>query len=149
AAERAAAEKAAADQAAAERAAADKAAADQAAAERAAAEKAAADQAAAERAAADEPARGRVKLADTVRPKYAKIRPDQWGALDRIARELMDARTRIGGPRITSNTLIRIAIDALVATEGSLTGNHETEVRARYFKELGIRNSQIPGDQDS
>ncbi|MFF2751086.1 hypothetical protein ACFVVA_36820 [Kitasatospora sp. NPDC058048] len=77
----------------------------------------------------------------TVRPKYAQIRPDQWTGLDELARTLMDARTVIGGPRITANTLIRVAIDALLATRGSLVGNEEEELRRRYFQTLGIKEN--------
>ncbi|MGW2255116.1 hypothetical protein ACWCXH_33765 [Kitasatospora sp. NPDC001660] len=101
---------------------------------------------------ASQPAAGRPKAAEkqpSVRPKYAQIRSDQWTGLDETARMLMDARTRIGGPRITANTLIRVAIDALLATRGSLVGNEEDELRRRYFETLGIRNIPKSGQQDS
>lgn len=77
---------------------------------------------------------------ERVRPKYAQIRPDQWADLDVLARELMDERTT-RGRRITANTLIRIAIDALLAQRGGLVGNDEDELRANYFRSLGVRKS--------
>lgn len=85
---------------------------------------------------------------DRVRPKYAQIRPDQWNDLDAIARDLMDSRTD-RGRRITGNTLIRIAIDALVAQKALLVGNDEEQLRAAYFERLGIQKSQHTRDQES
>lgn len=84
---------------------------------------------------------------DRVRPKFAQIRPSQWNGLDALARDLMDSRTG-KGRRITANTLIRVAIDALLAQEGLLVGNDEDELRANYFKSLGIRDTKTREDQD-
>ena len=72
------------------------------------------------------------------RQKFVQIRPDQWTDLDALARELMDSRT-LRGERITSNTLIRIAIDALLAQRGHLVGNNEAELRSAYFRALGLQ----------
>ena len=61
-------------------------------------------------------------------PKQARLREDQLGDLDRIARSLnryRETRTE----RITSNTLIRVAIDALLARSGELEGDTEAQLR--------------------
>lgn len=84
---------------------------------------------------------------DRVRPKFAQIRPSQWNGLDALARDLMDSRTD-KGRRITANTLIRIAIDALLAQESLLVGNDEDELRANLFKSLGIKNTKTQEVQD-
>ncbi|MBV9023721.1 MAG: hypothetical protein JO362_07975 [Streptomycetaceae bacterium] len=84
---------------------------------------------------------------EKVRPKYAQIRADQWTDLDELARELMDARTA-KGRRITANSLIRVAIDALLADRDNLVGNDEEQIRANYLKKLGLVKDEMPGEQD-
>ena len=78
---------------------------------------------------------------DRLRPKYAQIRPDQWGDLDDLARKLQDARSRKGGERITANTLIRIGIDLVLASAGHLAGDTELQIREVLFEQLGIETS--------
>jgi len=87
------------------------------------------------------PPAGKAAGAGRVRPKYAQIRGDQQTELDVLARELMDARTS-GGRRITANTLIRVAIDTLLAQRHLLVGNDEEELARNYFKSLGIQESK-------
>ncbi len=85
--------------------------------------------------------------AERVRPKFTQIRSDQWNELDSLSRELMDKRTG-KGRRITSNSLIRIAIDALLAQRAQMVGNDEDELRAHYFKTLGLPEPQTPRIQE-
>ncbi|WP_331719450.1 hypothetical protein [Streptomyces sp. NBC_01174] len=86
--------------------------------------------------------------AENVRPKYTAIREDQWADLDALARELMDARSR-KGRRITSNSLIRVAIDALLAQRDQLVGDDETELRVNYLRTLGVQESGSQEQPDS
>jgi hypothetical protein len=71
-------------------------------------------------------------------PKTAQITQSQWTELDALARELHYART-VRGSRITSNTLIRIAISGLLAHEGRLHGNNEDELLASWLEFLQER----------
>lgn len=50
--------------------------------------------------------------------------------------DLMAKRTRRGGPRITNNTLIRVALDGLLASRRDLTGNDEDELRDSFLQLL-------------
>lgn len=77
--------------------------------------------------------------------KYVPFRPDQLTNLDVIARELMAARSVKGGPRITANTLIRIAVDSLVELRERLSGDNEAALRRAWFDALGI-NEAAEGD---
>ncbi|MBS2966016.1 hypothetical protein KGA66_23430 [Actinocrinis puniceicyclus] len=74
------------------------------------------------------------------RPKTAQIRVDQWSSLDELARELHDARS-VKGERITANTLIRVAIDGLVAHGGRLHGDTEEQLMASWLEFLGERKA--------
>ena len=67
------------------------------------------------------------------RPKTAQIRADQWSSLDELARDLHDARS-VKGERITANTLIRIAIDGLVAHGDRLHGDTEAQLLASWLE---------------
>jgi hypothetical protein len=71
-------------------------------------------------------------------PKTAQITQGQWTELDALARELHYART-VRGSRITSNTLIRVAISGLLAHEGHLHGNNEDELLASWLEFLQAR----------
>jgi hypothetical protein len=62
--------------------------------------------------------------------KEARVREDQYVALSRLVRVLARRRTDRSGPRLTENTLIRIAIDLLLARADGLAGNTEDEIRA-------------------
>lgn len=74
------------------------------------------------------------------RPKQAMIRSDQQTSLDELARDLHDARSS-KGERITANTLIRIAIDGLVAHGSRLHGDTEEELLASWLEFLGGRKA--------
>ena len=74
------------------------------------------------------------------RPKTAQIRADQWTSLDELARELHDARS-VKGERITANTLIRVAIDGLVAHGARLHGDGEAQLLAAWLEFLGERKA--------
>ncbi len=60
--------------------------------------------------------------------KEARIRLDQADALAQLTRRLNRARSG-GGERITDNTLIRVAVDVLLARSDRLAGTTETELR--------------------
>jgi hypothetical protein len=62
--------------------------------------------------------------------KEARLREDQFIALSRLVRILARRRTARSGPRLTENTLIRIAIDLLITRADQLTGDTEDEIRA-------------------
>jgi hypothetical protein len=65
---------------------------------------------------------------DQYERKEARLRDDQYGRLTAASRRLN--RQRKGeGERITENTLIRVAIDMLLAQEGTLEGKTETDLR--------------------
>jgi len=59
--------------------------------------------------------------------KEARIRLDQADALAQLTRRLNRARSG-GGERITDNTLIRVAIDVLLAKSDRLIGTTEKEL---------------------
>jgi hypothetical protein len=62
--------------------------------------------------------------------KEARLREDQFIALSRLVRILARRRTTRSGPRLTENTLIRVAIDLLLTRAGQLAGDNEDEIRA-------------------
>lgn len=70
-------------------------------------------------------ARG-ARFEDFVR-KEARFRPDQLAALTEHARALNRAKGP-AGDRITENTLIRVAVDLLLAEPGRLNGRSEDEL---------------------
>lgn len=72
------------------------------------------------------------------RPKQVMVRGDQQTKLDELARGLHDARS-VKGERITANTLIRIAIDGLVAHEVRLHGDTEEQLLASWLEFLDER----------
>lgn len=69
----------------------------------------------------------------------ARLRPDQVTALGDLVRQLQRAR-RTRDERITSNTLLRIAVDLLLARADDLAGDGEGDLRAS----LGIPESGTP-----
>ncbi|MEU5547181.1 chromosome segregation ATPase [Streptomyces sioyaensis] len=74
-------------------------------------------------------------------PKYVQLRGDQQIELDVVARELQAARTH-KGERITANTVIRVAVDAILAHREHLVGDTEEELRTNlldYIDELQKR----------
>jgi hypothetical protein len=62
--------------------------------------------------------------------KEARLREDQVLALGKLARRLNRAKSASNpSERITENTLIRVAVDALLANEGYLLGESEDDLR--------------------
>lgn len=74
------------------------------------------------------------------RPKQLMIRSDQQTQLDDLARDLHDARS-VKGERITSNTLIRVAIDGLLAHSGRLHGDTEEQLLSSWLDFLDERKA--------
>lgn len=80
------------------------------------------------RTASTRPAPGEWARYDEYERKEARLRPDQYGRLSTTSRALNRAR-RGQGERITENTLIRVAIDLLLARDQEITGTTEAEIR--------------------
>ena len=66
--------------------------------------------------------------------KEARLREDQFIALARLVRILARRRSSRSGPRLTENTLIRVAIDVLLARADQLAGDTEEEIRASALR---------------
>lgn len=77
--------------------------------------------------------------------KEARLREDQFVALGRLVRILARRRINRSGPRLTENTLIRVAIDLLISRAEQLTGDTEAEIRASA---LASHQPPIPTDPD-
>lgn len=73
------------------------------------------------------PAPERVHYSSLVR-KEARLRDDQIESLTLRARKLSRHKT-VTDQRITDNTLIRVAVDLLLAHEADLSGTSEAELR--------------------
>ena len=74
-------------------------------------------------------------------PKYAQLQPvnlrlreDQLTALAELERVVMKRRKQKGGERITKNTLIRVAVDYLIANADRLEGDDESELLETFGK---------------
>ncbi len=74
-------------------------------------------------------------------PKYAQLQPvnlrlreDQLTALAELERVVMRRRKQKGGERITKNTLIRVAVDYLIANADKLEGDTEEEILNLFKK---------------
>jgi hypothetical protein len=78
--------------------------------------------------------RGLAKFALLTR-KDARVRADQDAALTALAKTLMRRRPA-KAERITENTLIRVAIDLLLAHADELRGSTEDELRGSVTSEL-------------
>lgn len=63
-------------------------------------------------------------------PKQVRLRADQLEALTVISRRLSRAKPT-GGERITENTLIRVAVDALLVVQERLIGESEGDLNER------------------
>ena len=61
--------------------------------------------------------------------KEVRLREDQYVALSGLVRVLGRRRVRRNGPRLTENTLIRVAIDVLLSRSHRLLGDTEDELR--------------------
>lgn len=70
-----------------------------------------------------------------LRTKYAQIHTDQLDDLTPLARELQDAK-QSDAPRITENTLIRVAVDLLLELEPLLYGDTEEEIRENLLRQV-------------
>lgn len=75
----------------------------------------------------------------TFEPKPTRQRRDQLDWIEGKRKELNSLRGR-AGERLTDNTLIRVAVDLLIANGDRLAGTTEAELRAS----LGIRDSDLP-----
>ena len=60
--------------------------------------------------------------------KETRLREEQQNGLTLLARRLSRAKES-GGERITENTLIRVAVDLLLARSAELAGSDETALR--------------------
>lgn len=78
---------------------------------------------------------------ESLTPKYVPMRGDQLIELDALAREIQDARTR-KGERITANTLIRVAVDVILARRTALVGDTEEELRTNFLDYLARLDSR-------
>jgi hypothetical protein len=96
--------------------------------------------------------RGLAKFARLTR-KDARVRADQDAALTALAKTLMRRRPA-KAERITENTLIRVAIDLLLAHADELRGSTEDELRDSVTSELSdfgtstFRNAGTPAVTD-
>ena len=87
--------------------------------------------------------RGLAKFARLTR-KDARVRADQDAALTAFAKTLMRRRP-VKAERITENTLIRVAIDLLLAHADELRGSTEDELRRlRHFRTSSLRDFRTP-----
>lgn len=78
--------------------------------------------------------------------KETRVREDQYAELTALARSLM--RDRVSRrERITENTLIRVAIDLLLAHRDQLRGSHEDELRRSVTS--GVPDFRSPKARDS
>ncbi len=99
------------------------------------------------------PVRGSAKYARLTR-KETRVREDQYVALTQLARALMRRRTD-RRERITENTLVRIAIDLLLANADQLVGDSEKELLQSVTSEhphsrtSGVPNTATAGVPDS
>ncbi len=64
-------------------------------------------------------------------PEEARLRGDQVDSLASLARRITRQKPARGGERITENTLIRVAVDWLLAQEPYIGGSSEEEIRRR------------------
>ena len=99
------------------------------------------------------PVRAAAKYARLTR-KETRVREDQYVALTQLARALMRRRTD-RRERITENTLVRVAIDLLLANADQLVGDSENELLQSVTSERthsgtsGVPDSAAAGAPDS
>jgi hypothetical protein len=74
------------------------------------------------------PSASRGRIFDQFDRKEARLRSEQYQQLTDVSRGLNRLRHR-EGERITENTLIRVAVDLLLARQDDLAGNTEDELR--------------------
>ena len=81
---------------------------------------------------------GPVVLYSDLERKECRLREDQLARLSVLSRRLQKSRPRgTGGERITDNTLIRVAIDVLLAHADTLVGYTEGQIRDNALKSIG------------
>jgi hypothetical protein len=78
--------------------------------------------------------------------KEVRLREDQYVALSRLVGVLVRRRVRRNGPRLTENTLIRVAIDLLLSRSHRLLGDTESELRQSVLNGDGTNVSTHPTD---
>lgn len=99
------------------------------------------------------PVRAAAKYARLTR-KETRVREDQYVALTQLARALMRLRTD-RRERITENTLVRVAIDLLLASADRLAGDSEDALLESvnfehpHSRTSGVPNSATAGVRDS
>lgn len=85
---------------------------------------------------------GPVVLYSDLERKECRLREDQLAQLSVLSRRLQKSRPRgTGGERITDNTLIRVAIDVLLAHADTLVGYTEGQIRDNALKSIGGRRT--------
>jgi hypothetical protein len=67
-----------------------------------------------------------------------RFRPDQVDALNQLARHVM-ANRQTPAERITANTLVRLAVDLLLAHADKLSGDTEDQLRESLIPESGTQ----------
>lgn len=67
-----------------------------------------------------------------------RLRPDQVDELNKLTRQVM-ANRQATGERITSNTLVRLAVDLLLAHADKLSGDTEDQLRESLIPESGTQ----------
>lgn len=75
---------------------------------------------------------------EKTRTKYAALWHDQLDDLRPLARDLQDAKAP-EAPRITENTLLRVATDVLLQYRELLVGSTEEELRANLLNNIQVR----------
>ncbi|MCD2444335.1 hypothetical protein LQ757_18800 [Agromyces sp. SYSU K20354] len=68
-------------------------------------------------------------VAEDYERKETWLRPDQQVELDQLAKRLQRAKDPSEKTRITANTIIRVAVDALLEHADELQGNTEAQIR--------------------
>lgn len=71
--------------------------------------------------------------------KEARLTQDQLDSLEALRKKINRAKTVTGGERITDNTLIRVAVDMLLANSSKLHGSTEQELR----KSVGLEPTNL------
>ncbi len=70
--------------------------------------------------------------------KQATLRLEQFDAIAHMRRQLNANRTIADGPAYTDSTLIRVAVDVLIACRDQLAGDTEDEITRSLLTGLGL-----------
>ncbi|WP_150255227.1 hypothetical protein [Nocardiopsis deserti] len=76
------------------------------------------------------------RAGETQRRKTVPMWRDQWNDLTPLARDLHAAKEDPEAPRITENTLIRVAVDVLLEHAHLLAGETEDDIRNNLLNAL-------------